>query len=162
MGQAYEEAPLIALINCQICTRNCQDVHDNNIVIKPTFPPGITGNVHNHVNCIHQSKCSKSLASRGKWIQVCILQWSESVTITNYTTNNRCLPLRTFTVSCYCLPLLQQLAAMHLSMSCPTYPKSGQVGDMVGSWYQDFVPRGGDFVSPLYLSYYSLQCNYCE
>ena len=51
---------------------------------------------------------------------------------------------------------------MHLSMSCPTYPKSGQVGDMVGSWYQDFVPRGGDFVSPLYLSYYSLQCNYCE
>ena len=39
---------------------------------------------------------------------------------------------------------------MHLSMSCPTYPKSGQVGDMVGGWYQDFVPRGGDFVSPLY------------
>ena len=39
---------------------------------------------------------------------------------------------------------------MHLSMLCPTYPKSGQVGDVVKSWYQDFVARGGDFVLSLY------------
>ena len=39
---------------------------------------------------------------------------------------------------------------MLLSMLCPTYPKSGQVGDVVRSWYQDFVPRGGDFVLSLY------------
>ena len=31
-------------------------------------------------------------------------------------------------------------------MLCPTYPKWGQVGDVVGSWYQNFSPRGGDFV----------------
>ena len=45
---------------------------------------------------------------------------------------------------------LVETSVMHLSMLCPTYPKSGQVGDIVGSWYQDFVPRGGDFVLSLY------------
>ena len=49
---------------------------------------------------------------------------------------------------------------MHLSMLCPIYPKSSQVVDVVGSWYQDILSRGMGILYHLcILWYYSPQCN---
>ena len=46
---------------------------------------------------------------------------------------------------------------MHLSLLCPTYLKSGQVGDFVWGLISRLVPRGGD----LYQVFWHCVCNFC-